>query len=270
MPPRPKRALTTVAAPGRIGADGEPRLARALGDALAAARDREVAESLTHPLHAYPARMHPATSRDLIEVVAPGRGLLVDPFCGSGTTLVEARAAGVRALGLDLSPLAVMIARAKTWTVAPSRRRVLKEIGHRLVAETLAAGKEARRAGYAPPAERKPAGFDPNARNRRLQGWFAPHVRRELEDLAARIDAVREGDAEIGDVLTVCLSAILYKVSFRQSDTDPTKVERNIARGAVARLFAQRIELLGAGLDDLGRGRAPQPEVLLSDARRLG
>ena len=265
-----RRSLSTVAAPGRIRADGDPRFARRLGDALAAARDRDVAESLTHPFHTYPARMHPATARDLVELCAAPRGLLVDPFCGSGTTLVEARAAGVRALGLDLSPLAVLIARAKTWTVAPSRRRVLKEIGHRLAGETLAAGKEARRAGAPELAERRPAGFDPNARNRRLQGWFAPHVRRELEDLATRIEAVREGDAELGDVLTACLSAILYKVSNRASDTDPTKVKKNVARGAVARLFAQRVELLVAGLDDLGRARAPQPEVLEADARTLG
>jgi hypothetical protein len=108
----------------------------------------------------------------------------------------------------------------------------------------MKAGKQARRAGYTPTGERRPPGFDPNARNRRLQGWFAPHVRRELEELAARIDEVRAEDGELADVLSVGLSAILYKVSFRASDTDPSKVERNIGRGAAARLFAQRVEML--------------------------
>jgi SAM-dependent methyltransferase len=271
--PRDRRSLSTVAAPGRIGADGEPGLARQLAEALGAARDRDVAESLTHPVHTYPARMHPGTARLLVDLVAgrarPG-SLLVDPFCGSGTTLVEARAASIRAIGCDLSPLATMIARAKTWTVAPSRRRVLKERGHRIAGETMAAGKEARRSGWSAPDERRPEGFDPNARNRRVGPWFAPHVRRELEDLAERIEAVREDDAEVGDVLLVCLSAILYKVSYRSSDTDPTKVKRNIGRGMAARLFAQRVELLCAGLDDLGRVRGPQPEVLNMDARKLG
>ena len=63
--------------------------------------------------------------------------LLVDPFCGSGTTLVEARFFGVCALGLDLSPLAVLIARAKTWTVSPTRRRALRETAHHLAGEAL-------------------------------------------------------------------------------------------------------------------------------------
>lgn len=272
-PPRERRSLSTVAAPGRIGADGDRALAAALAEALRDARDRDVADSLTHPFHTYPARMHPGTARALVELTtagARGGALLVDPFCGSGTTLVEARAAGVRALGCDLSPLAVMIARAKTWTVPVARRRALRDAGHRIAGEVLAAGKQARRAGTSAAPQRGPVGFDPNARNRRLAPWFAPHVRRELEDLAARIDDVRHTDAELADVLAAALSAILYKVSFRASDTDPSKITRHIARGGPARLFAQRVELLVAGLDDLGRTRGAPPEVLEHDARRLG
>ena len=117
---------------------------------------------------------------------------------------------------------------------------------------------------------RAPAGVDPNARNRRRASWFAPHVRRELEDLAARIDAVRADDAELADVLKACLSAILYKVSSRTSDTDSTWVDRNIGRGAAARAFVQRAELLAAGLDDLSRNHGTPPEIFEMDARRLG
>src|SRR5690606_9082165 len=123
---------------------------------------------------------------------------LLDPFCGSGTVLVEARAAGLRAIGVDLNPLAVLIARAKTWTVPPRRRKELRERGHAIAAASLAAGKAARRsaaAGASAPLRRVP-GFDPNARNRRLASWFAPHVRRELEDLAARLDELRAQDGE--------------------------------------------------------------------------
>lgn len=269
---RNRRALSTVAAPGRIGFDGDRRAGEALAEALADARDRDITESLTHPVHTYPARMHPGTARRLIEGVMRGvrpGAPLVDPFCGSGTVLVEARAAAIPSIGIDLSPLAVMLARAKTWTVAPKRRRLLRDLGHRISGEVLAAGKQARRAGFTPPDDRKPEGFDPNARNRRVAPWFAPHVRRELEDLAARIDNVKAQDAEVGEVLTACLSAILYKVSFRQSDTDPTKIKRNIARGAPARLFAQRVDLLVSGLDELAAERAPPPQVLLGDTRRL-
>lgn len=259
-------------APGRVFADGHRASAEALVAALRAPHvDHDIADSLTHPFHTYPARLHPATARLLVELVGAGAGTspIVDPFCGSGTSLVEARAAGLRAIGVDLNPLAVLVARAKTWTASPRRRKELHQVGHELTGHVLAAGKAARRAGAEPMPMRKPVGFDPNARNRRLASWFAPHVRRELELLAYYLDEFAASDAELAGVLTACLSAILYKVSSRTSDTDGTWVARNVPRGAPARHFAQRVELLTAGLHDLARGGAPVPEVVERDARKL-
>jgi hypothetical protein len=269
---RDRRALSMPRAPGRIDAGGDPRLAAMLAQALRdAGEDQVVADSVTHPVHTYPARMHPATARRLVELVMAdaGEGLLVDPFCGSGTTLVEAREAGVRAFGSDLNPLAVRIARAKTWTAPTPRRRELLALGRRISALALNAVREARRATGEEQPWRGPPGFDPNARNRRLARWFAPHVRRELETIAARIDEVRAADPELAAPLEVALSAVLYKVSSRASDTDPSWVERNVPRGAAARHFVQRVELLCAGLDDLASAPGPIPEVVEDDARAL-
>jgi len=264
-------------AQGRIHRDGLTATATVLVAALEAAQqDTETADTLTHPFHTYPARLHPATAKILVELVGEGAGRtqpILDPFCGSGTVLVEARAASHRTIGVDLNPLATLIARAKTWTAPPRRRRELVETAHNLAAATLAAGKAARRgasdinASAAP--LRKVRGFDPNARNRRLASWFAPHVRRELEDLSARLDELRPRDAELAAILTACLSAILYKVSSRTSDTDATWVDRNIARGQPARLFAQRVDLLAAGLADLAASHAPLPEIFELDVRKL-
>ena len=256
---------------GRIHRDGLTSTATVLVEALEAAqKDKETAETLTHPFHTYPARLHPATARVLVDFIGDGsRGPILDPFCGSGTVVVEARANGMKAIGVDLNPLAVLIARAKTWTAPPRRRRALRETGHAIAAAALAAGKAARRASAEAAPQRRPKGFDPNARNRRLASWFAPHVRRELEDLAARLDDLHTDDAELADVLTACLSAILYKVSSRTSDTDATWTQRNIARGQAARLFAQRIDLLAAGLDDLSKVHAEPPEIFEQDVRKL-
>jgi hypothetical protein len=260
-------------APGRIVADGVRASADALVAALRAPHvDHDIAESLTHPFHSYPARVHPATARVLVELVAMGadrEAPIVDPFCGSGTSLVEVRAAGIRGIGVDLNPLAVLVARAKTWTAPARRRKELHQVGHEIAGLVLAAGKAARRAGAEAAPMRKPAGFDPNARNRRLASWFAPHVRRELELIALHLDELRARDAELAGVLTACLSAILYKVSSRTSDTDGTWVDRNVPRGAAARHFAQRVELLTVGLHDLAQARGAMPEIVEQDARRL-
>lgn len=68
----------------------------------------------THGYHVYPAMMIPQVARRLIRNYAPRGGVLLDPFCGSGTSLVEARLAWVNSCGIDLNPFAVFLARAKT------------------------------------------------------------------------------------------------------------------------------------------------------------
>jgi tRNA G10 N-methylase Trm11 len=274
-----RRAFSTVRVPGRIERGGDAALSGELAAALEQAREHhEIAESLTHPLHSYPARMHPATARALVRIAlanatagqAGELPLLVDPYCGSGTVLVEGRRAGARIVGVDANPVAVLISRAKTWTAPAERRSQLREYGYRIAAATLNEGRAARRAGYEQPGLRSPRGMDPRIRNRRLLHWFPPHTRRELEHMAGQIDEVRQEDSELADVLTVALSAVLYKVSRRASDTDPSRVERRIGRGAAARLFRQRVDLLVAGLDDLaGASDAPIPAVYRGDARNL-
>lgn len=269
----PKRGGSMARAPGRVDIGGDRNLSEALGDALLeASRDEVVADSLTHPVHTYPARLHPATARVLVELVASkmreGEALL-DPFCGSGTTLVEARFLGAPAVGVDLNPLAVRLARVKTWTAPVARRREARDLGQRIAGEVLNAGKEARRSGFTKQGMRAPKGFDPNARQRLVGKWFSPHVRRELEALAAAIDDVRTYDEEIAEFLTMALSASLYKVSHRKSDTDPTWIEKNVARGAAVRWFSERVSMMAAGLDDLAQGRKPPPLVFEGDAREL-
>ena len=245
----------------------------ALEDALlAAGHDDVTAESLTHPVHAYPARLHPATAGRLVAIVmdgAPRGAALLDPFCGSGTVLVEARAAGWRAFGVDLNPLAVRLARVKTWTAPVPRRKLARELGRRIAGDVMLAGREARRSGVAAPPVRTPEGFDPNARQRRIGKWFSPHVRRELESIAGSIDELAQEDPEIAEVLWMALSGILYKVSHRRSDTDPSWVERAVARGAAARLFGDRVEMIVAGLEDLAQVPGPMPQVFEADARAL-
>lgn len=75
---------------------------------------KEVTE-LNHGLHKYPAKFIPQLPRWALGYAASQkREAVLDPFCGSGTTLVEAGLLGHQALGCDISPLAVIISKAKT------------------------------------------------------------------------------------------------------------------------------------------------------------
>src|SRR5665213_918754 len=68
---------------------------------------------LTHYLFRFPAKFHPPHVKSLLERYTEPNDLVFDPFCGSGTLLVEAAVAGRRSLGLDVDPLAVLISNAK-------------------------------------------------------------------------------------------------------------------------------------------------------------
>ncbi|TVQ57133.1 MAG: site-specific DNA-methyltransferase [Phycisphaerales bacterium] len=61
----------------------------------------------------YPTQKPLALLELLIRACCPAGGRVVDPFCGSGTTLVAARALGRRAVGIDRNPEAVRIARER-------------------------------------------------------------------------------------------------------------------------------------------------------------
>lgn len=71
-------------------------------------------ERLTHRLFRFPAKFHPPVVATLIERYTDQGDHLYDPFCGSGTALVEAAVSGRLATGVDLDPLAVAVTLAKT------------------------------------------------------------------------------------------------------------------------------------------------------------
>ena len=75
---------------------------------------------LVHGLHPYPARMHPHIPRRLLAMFGERHAIVADPFCGSGTALVESMLAGMDAVGVDTNPLACLITKAKTTLMAPS------------------------------------------------------------------------------------------------------------------------------------------------------
>jgi hypothetical protein len=79
---------------------------------------------LTHYLFRYPAKFHPPVVRSLIEEYTHEKDLVYDPFCGSGTLMVEALVSGRNAVGSDVDPVAVFVSSVKT---RPLSKQPLKE-----------------------------------------------------------------------------------------------------------------------------------------------
>lgn len=75
---------------------------------------RQATRYSVHGLHEYKGKFNPQVAKAILNIFDIGAGQTVlDPFCGSGTTLVETAQVGAQGVGFDLNPLAVYITNAK-------------------------------------------------------------------------------------------------------------------------------------------------------------
>lgn len=227
---------------------GEEALASKLATALAY---DERSPRYTHGFHTYPAGLHPDAARDLIAAF-PGESLL-DPFCGGGTVLIEARAAGRTAFGRDLSSVAMRVSRARTETPTDDQLTAMRSTARRLAAE-------ARTSRDLPPPEILDAASD----------WYAKHVLQELWGLLRGIQAVE--DLLLRRQLEAIFSSILVKVSWRRSDTSAKRVKHDRPAGTTAILFhkkARELARLQTELRDVVPPGTPSVDLAIQDAREV-
>ncbi len=94
-----------------IGPALDPQAVRDFVDAV---HTQEPVSGFTHNFYRYPARFSPRFAAAAIECFSEPGDIVLDPYMGGGTTVVEALAAGRRAVGNDLNSLGVFVTRVKT------------------------------------------------------------------------------------------------------------------------------------------------------------
>ncbi len=255
MAVRQKRSLSEWRSPNVVSRGDkqysailEKSIKAAAGDHLAR---RPAKEDLTHGFHPYAAKMPPALTRVLVRQI---EGTILDPFCGSGTTLVEAKRAKREAVGFDINPLSVRLAKIKTTPHSKGFRKTLLDRANRIARAVTSQGREARGTGN---RASKRNSDDP-------ESPFSPHVYNELIALQA---AINKEKPDIREALLMCLSAIVTKVSKKTSETDRRLVHKSIGRGLPSKLFMQRAIELRDGLH--ATETSPVVWALQADARKL-
>ena len=143
----------------------------------------------THCIHTYPAMMIPQIARRLIYLYGKNAKILLDPFMGSGTSLVEASLVShiKEAYGFDLNPLAYLISKVKTTPVNPESLE--KELLKILIF--------------------KEHNDLPNFKN--IEFWFKPNVIKDLAVLKTAINKIDNKDFR--DFFLVVFSETVRKVS---------------------------------------------------------
>lgn len=105
---------------------GEP-LAVAVAALAEAARDRQPVSGWTHNFYRYPARFSPRFAAGAIASFSKPGDVVLDPYMGGGTAVVEGVVAGRRMVGNDLNSLASFIARVKVTSLRAADVAVLRE-----------------------------------------------------------------------------------------------------------------------------------------------
>jgi len=166
----------------------------------------------THGLHKYPAKFIPHIPKWAINKYLVGKEekTILDPFCGSGTTLVEGMLSGNNVIGIDIDPLSCLIAKVKTTVVNPSE---LNKVSNWLVREI----KKATRGEFKPECET-------------IEHWFPKDTINKLSIIRTLIDQIPEkfGDSksikDIQDILFICFSSIIRRVSYADNESQKTYV----------------------------------------------
>ncbi len=224
----------------------------------------EVTDSLTHGLHPYPAKFPPQVAARLIEILTSPGDVVLDPFCGSGTTLVEALRLDRAAVGTDINPVAVLISEAKTLRTDRTIDRALEEL-----AQAVEADASSERGEPLLFSEQWPACLPlspPPIPN--MERWFAPSAIREIGLILARIEESK--DKASRKVARAVLSSILVAVSNQDSETRYTARPKALTPGDVLASFARKLREARGLLVAFREATFPrEARILLADTRHL-
>lgn len=226
-----------------VGADGEPtpqvlreasasiaRNGMALADIIGLS-DTDVTAKIpkkrslrygTHGIHEYRGKFFPQLVRALINVSGvPTGSTILDPMCGSGTTVVEAITEGHFGTGLDMNPLSAFVSDVKCRLLSMEATDLVaafQELDLGLQSDKLTSPRWGQRdCDY-------------------LRKWFAPNMLRELEAIDSAIAQVSSATAR--DFYRVALSNIIRSVSYqKEADLRVRREDKTFIGGEAIEAF---------------------------------
>lgn len=218
---------------------------------------RQATRYSVHGLHEYKGRFNPQVVRFLLNYFgANERTKVLDPFCGSGTTLVESAIHGVTAIGLDMNPLAVFLSNAKLRALATPAAEIDSAL--QSVLESVKKSRITRRAGT------------PDSRLTYLANWFPSETLSLLESLRA---SIREHGGRAESVLFSLASDLLRDFSLQEPSD--LRIRRRICplpSDPILDVFAQKADAflrnLGAAQEVTGLVELDS-EAALDDSREI-
>ena len=164
--------------------------------------------------------------------------IIVDPFCGVGTTLLRSKELGVKSIGLDVSPLAVMVSRVKTRNYGEHERDELMNTMKKLIES---------KSGYTYKWEFEL--FPPSVAIPKRNIAFIQRMRASIEEI---------GEVWIREFFLTALVSIIPQVSLIIKDGGVLKINRNKIAASAKHVFIRKVKRM---ISECTKIRGPEPDI---------
>ena len=201
-----------------------------------------------HSLHPYPARFIPQIPEKAIKEWTQKGEVVMDPFCGGGTTLLESIILGRPAIGIDNNSVATLVSKSKVAAYSNGNLKIITDFYENfdnLIKQTNEISK-------------------PSYKN--FEYWFSEEA---IQDLGKIKSCIRKLPALEQQFCYAVFSAIIVRVSRQDSDTRYARIDRFYTKGSAIEAFKRKLKSSISGLKEIIKVPKEHASVYLGDGRNL-
>jgi hypothetical protein len=191
----------------------------------------------------------------LSEFNCDSSGFLLDPFCGTGTTLVESGLKGVPSIGIDANPFSAFCSRAKTqWNIEPNELLIAFQKVVDSGAEKQSSSNKSKKITYIPHTVQN--------------GWVSPYVWDKATDVYSRIGRLRNRDQK--QLLQLAVIAAIKETCANVAFGPEIYKRKRNNRIGVVQAIKQKVKQISEDLDGIQNLNATaKSDVFHEDSRTL-
>jgi len=208
----------------------------------------------THGYHPFHGKFIPQIPKTIIEHLTKPGDIVLDPFCGSGTALVEANILNRKAIGTDIAPIAVLVSKVKVTFIEDDKlESEIKKLEDMIT-------------------EQRAKSVIPDFPNKEI--WYNEKTLQELGNIWGQILMFKDSQ-DIFDFFKVAFSSILKSVANRSEhwnwafigDNILPKIDKYVDS---KKYFSNTIRRMATGMKEFGEVKTNKSvKILQIDTREL-